>query len=130
MCLRAIHTQPKIAEEDIVCYKVLRKIFFTYWTPYTKKFVFLNHLFKAKGEEEIYYQFAYTEIGQGFIHAFTNKQRAIRLCLNLYYEDAIFNNFIVVKAVIKKGTKYFLGKNDNICAKEVFITNEIIKNVS
>ena len=129
MCLRAIHTQPKIAEEDIVCYKVLRKILFTYWTPYTKTFVRLNHLFKAKGEEEICL-FRDPEIGQGFIHAFTNKQRAIRLCLNLYYEDAIFNNFIVVKAVIKKGTKYFLGKHDNICAKEVFITNEIIKNVS
>jgi hypothetical protein len=126
MCLKATHTQPKIAEEDIVCYKVLRKIFFTYWTPYTKTFVRLNHLFEAKGEEEVDL-FENPEIRQGFIHAFLNKQIAIRECFDLYDYHAIFKNFIIVKAIIKKGTKYFLGKYGDICAKEIFITNEMIK---
>ena len=114
MSLISYTNKPLIAQEDIVCYKMLvRKkcfIFSIYRTPfaYTIVFPFLlkrfNIPFKARGKEEIrksYLCIRYV-IEKGFIHTYTNSGLIPSL-----------DGIEIFECVIPKGTEYFaciLGK--------------------
>ena len=123
MCLRTRSIEPLFAKQDIICFKLLKKkkfLFFfnRYYTPFQEVRVKLNQKLNAHGKEEKYYITTGFEIGQGFIHAFTNilKAKYNRL-----------DDWIIVKAIIPERTKYYKGIDGDICAKSMYITNEIIK---
>ena len=124
MCLRTRNNEPLVAKEDIVCFKLLKNskfLFFfnRYYTPFQEVRVKLNQKLNAHGEEEIdiispYYR----DIGGGFIHAFRGLLVAKR-----EKED----RWIIVKAIIPKGIRYYEGINGDICAKSMYITSEKFK---
>lgn len=113
MCLISRTVIPSIAQEDIVCYKVLERNTFFYRTPYVGDIVFpfilkvLNIPFKAKGPERIepYGRELWT-IDRGFIHSYKTKKpnyaRTIRGKRAVYFE-----------CTIPKGSEYFEDINNN-----------------
>ena len=123
MCL--ITNEPEqIADKDIICYKVLKVSYesnkCTYFTPYQNKRVFLNKNLLASGKEEIVNNFfSFKSIGKGFIHVYSTLEIARKYLSN--------NEKIIVKCIIRKGTRYYSSYHfQECCAKKVFITDEIM----
>ena len=133
MCLTSKIKVPSIASEDIICYKVLcyETKASCYTTPYQRASVTLNQMFIAKESEKIisFYKDYYI-IDKGFIHAYLDKERAIKLAKDFTEESLIdrtlFVKGFVVKAIIKKGTQYYHGICGDVCATKIFITDEEI----
>ena len=121
MCLRASVVGKQIADRDIYCFKVLIKCFakdIKWQTPYRgthvnddviqgKKF------FEAIGKEENGHR-----ISGGFIHMFTD--------INIAEDFASFWHGSVFECYIPKGTEYYIGLDDDICAKKIKFTKKAI----
>ena len=119
MCLYTSNKKRFVAKRDYIVYKYLTKEGTTYFTPYQQtKIERLNNTLKA----EITTYYSYNEsykfsMADGFIHAV--------LCKN---EDLDYGNCIAFKAIIKKGTAFYIGDGlCDICARELFITDEVVK---
>ena len=117
MCLYTINRKPFVAKRDYIVYKYLRKEGNNYVTPIQEKKVSLNDTIKAElrtnynNDSVIDYKIM---VGSGFVHAV--------LC-----ENESFNNCIVFKAIIKKGTEFYISDSiTDICAREIFITDEVV----
>lgn len=133
MCLYSKTPIPSIAQEDIICYKLVTKLSFpcvkkgesVLMTPYRlkvidpKKFPFI---FKASSDKPIYH-YGYNcflgtnmyAIGEGFIHAYTKHPLV---------SSFIYNSQCIILCRIPKGTKYYVSLGgDEICASEM----ELIK---
>lgn len=114
--------KPLIAQEDIVCYKMLVKkkyfIFSIYRTPTTNTIIFpfllrlFNIPFKARGKEEIRNTFWGSKyvIEKGFIHTQSNINKP-----KINYS----NNIKIFECVIPKGTKYFA------CMRGIYASKKI-----
>lgn len=119
MCLYTSNKKPFVAKRDYIVYKYLLKEGTTYFTPYQGiEIERLNNTLKA---EIITYRscnIGYKlSIANGFIHA--------ALCKD---EELDFGNCIAFKAIIKKGTEFYIGDGlCDICARELFITDEVVK---
>lgn len=131
MCLYSKTPIPSIAQEDIICYKLVKVVSpllgigeNMLMTPYmlevidSKKFPFI---LKASSNKPVDYYGCnccfginiYT-IGEGFIHAYTEKP------LVLLYD----RHRCVILCKIHKGTKYYVSlEGTKICASEM----ELIK---
>lgn len=119
MCLYTSNKKPFVAKRDYIVYKYLTKAGTTYFTPYQgTKIERFNDTLKA----EITSYYSYNEgykfsVADGFIHAV--------LCKN---EGLDYGNCIAFKAIIKKGTEFYIGDGlCDICARELFITDEVVK---
>lgn len=115
--------RPLIAEEDIVCYKLLQINYITdiFVTPYTKMPVPIECLKnKVPFKAEIFNKSKFTWshvlgfnniVGDGFIHTYSlnppNYSTALCEC--------------VFKCIIPKGTKYFIGEHEDVYASEQII---------
>lgn len=134
MCLKA-HEGKKIAEEDIVVYKIIckntdvRNGKFMYEPPFEYgHFLYKKGINSTATELEGIYQHCddidgpYTEVNFGFLHAFTNLDRAI-FKMNVHFDNYgagnRFYTYHVFKMVIPKGTEYFEGNDSDICSKEL-----------
>lgn len=107
---------PKIARQDISCFKNLERISYNkYVTPYKKFPVIISSMLIAQGSSFSLNGF---DKGRGYIHAYRELYDAVS-------KSKIFNNWITVKCIIPKGTKYHLGKNHDICAKKMYLVCEI-----
>lgn len=117
MCLINQRGEGFIAKKDLRVFKMLmRRSDDGYMTPFTLTNVVLGKRLKAKGEiweEEIYNN---TILSIGYIHAMTS----VSHCPTYQYD-------VFVEAYIKKGTRYYIGTNNDVCAEAMFITDNIIK---
>ena len=135
MCLTTKSISPSIAEEDIVVYKVLfheyyrsKKFYAPDVTSYGDSYIYKKGLNKARGKETICKSISrsdHYDIDKGFLHAFTNYDIAHKKAKYLNFVGgydykigtATFPDFFVTKMIIPKGTEYYVGNNDDICAK-------------
>lgn len=115
MCLTSKWRFPRIANRNIVCYKVLRQSSFGRWiTPFRFTFVTLDDFLVADECKTLSILNPYDK-GAGYIHAYFD-EKYIRFCHP--HEQAFV-------AIIPKGTKYHISKcGKEICAEKMFITNE------
>lgn len=106
MCLQTIETKERIAETDIVCYKVLRMLDDgRFVTPFIGKKVsskvlcgkrlFKPSFFSIKDIRNVIY---FKEIRRGYIHVYGSPYQTL------------FSNEKLFKCIIPKGTRYW---NDN-----------------
>lgn len=136
MCLKT-RNERKIAEEDIVVYKILRKITdldkneVFYEPPYQwGDFKYKQGINSVGNElEQVNRRYNFLDgdhicVEGGFLHAFMEKPYAIAH-RNWNFENLSPPNFHytleynVYKMVIPKGTEYFVGSYHDICAKEL-----------
>ena len=129
MCLKTRNFKCNIADEDILCFKVLE---FSqacgYMTPCIHSYVaqdILNGIknMVALGEEEYNSHSTFMEINGGFIHTFKCVEDAIVFC---DYNDLFSNGaFHIFKCIIPKGTRYYdgtcfcYGVMDSYASKEI-----------
>ena len=103
MCLPTIETKERIAETDIVCYKVLRMLDDgRFVTPFIRKKVsskvlcgkrlFKPSFFSIKDIRNVGY---FKEIRRGYIHVYGSPYQAL------------FSNEKLFKCIIPKGTRYW-----------------------
>lgn len=104
MCLSKI-SEKKIAEEDIVCYKIVHK--FTdkhYRTVFQGMKIFLNTEYvdtTPKDDDSI--GLTISEINGGYYHTFKDKNKALKY--SQYFGAAA----CVLKGIIPKGSEYYEG---------------------
>lgn len=132
MCLITFENS-KIAEEDIICYKILVKRGDTYITPFAEmditNYVVNNKVWNDSAPEDIKTQILldvpprkYYVIGEGFIHTYKHRYVYIADLLKQYFPE---DEIVVFKCIIPAGTVYFEGNDDDYCSKSLkFIKNE------
>lgn len=132
MCLITFENL-KIAEEDIICYKILVKRGDTYITPFAEmditNYVVNNKVWNDSAPEDIKTQILldvpprkYYVIGEGFIHTYERSNLYIAGQLQKYFPE---DEIIMLKCIIPAGTVYFEGNDDDYCSKSLkFIKNE------
>lgn len=133
MCLITFENS-KIAEEDIICYKILVKRGDTYVTLFTETdvtdYVVNNRVWNDSTPEDIKTQVClsvlppkkYYVIGGGFIHTYKHRYLYITDLLRQYFPE---DEIVVFKCIIPAGTVYFEGNDDDYCSKSLkFIKNE------
>ena len=119
---RSFHPVPAIAREDKHVYKVLLTNGSKYITPYRQTQVIFTDDIGILSATLINILITVT-CG---IHAFRNYERAMRS--GAFLPDPRYK-LIICNAVIPKGTKYFIGTNDDIVAEKliIFKTEEAFK---
>lgn len=116
------HNRPIIAKEDIVCYKqVCKDPSGLYETPYTYTTIPTECIenkvpFKAKIDDKFRFFLdhvlgKYNIVEDGFIHVYT-------------YPRFQFNR-LTFECVIPKGTKYFVGIDQDLAAKEIIFLKRL-----
>lgn len=136
MCLCSKTNIPKIAKEDIVCYKIIERVSSNeYKSPYQGDEIIFNKTIIASKPTKKFNIMPTVDIdlktiieyhiGEGFIHAFIAKEDARIYVLSHY---CFFNmGAAIVRCIIPKGSRYFVNiKNTEICSDRMMITNEII----
>lgn len=137
MCL-VTYDKRKIAKEDITVYKMLCKHTnlktnkTEYLPPYWNGYTYKKGKNKTVGEnEEIKsMNFVYYYVGGGFLHAFTNLNYALYTCRQ-QFRDATYcdgdedfkDEYRVYEMTIPKGTEYYIGSDEDICAKTLVWKN-------
>lgn len=98
-----------IAEEDIICYKILeKKDEDEYITPYRYVAVDMgSKILEAEGEVNIESCKKVGRIEGGVIHTFAFLEEA---CCEVLASECTVNIWKVFKCIIPKGTKYYEGK--------------------
>lgn len=120
MCLFTQDIYPSIAEEDIICYKVIKFAGKHPLTPYMSleieddvllgKKLFCGGLRKHVEFDEWH---SVNCIGEGYIHTFSTLESA-KFCLFhevipfIHNSNPIFD-FFIYECIIPKGTEYFIG---------------------
>ena len=136
MCLQTTWTKPKIAEKDIICYKLLRPGINEneYLAPF-KHFKYIsNRLYKTrmtKGD---------VELGAFDIRASSSKRKMLNKGYPLISIVKGFHSAMnktrlrgnsqygkIVKCIIPKGAKYYKGLTNLLVSDKIIITNEIVK---
>lgn len=123
MCLTAIG-KPKIAIEDIVIYKILKK---DLTSPFKNFQYELNKLYEDDSEitfETIPFVSEVKFLGPGFYHSYIDKESAYKTLqqMNKYQDHKLY------KGIIPEGTKYYQGYmtlKDQVASKAIII-NECI----
>lgn len=129
MCLRiAKGVSEKMAEADIICYKILRVKDNGFETPYRYFSVVIGNTYHSdlNGEERTYY----IDIEEG-LHSFADASDAEFLIFqneNKYPNQTI--KFVMAKCIIPKGSLYYKGKFNyyDSYASDCIRYEEIIKN--
>ncbi len=133
MCLVINHRNLKTAAKDIVVYKMLLKTKSgELFAPFRVNFKYeQNKLIFDLQEADIKKDDKGNRIvGKGFIHAFRTIAKAkegVEDYLSRYKKRTEINGLTlcVYRAVIPKGTKFYEGKEWNICSKSIMILEEI-----
>ena len=111
MCLETTQKRAKIAKEDIHCYKVMRVVnthirsIYQYHRYYINKLETIDKFGIVK-----YSTFVFIDEG---LHAYISLETA--LC------RTIWNTGILYNCTIPKGSKYYLGNDDDIVSNQMMI---------
>ena len=136
MCLITDRNIPLVAEEDIEVYKVMQVMTDKTGSPFgVPPYRTLYHYHPGKnqssehditmyGNEPIKTSSSgkYYGVEAGYLHAYVNRYAAGFLHAELLVKSGGTTTIKIVKMTIPKGTKYFLG-NDNDIASEVLVWN-------
>lgn len=121
MCLYSSQTAPLVADKDIVCFKILIPVDGKFITPY-RDFIFsTNVVVKDEAEEHVVEIFGMTVVSSGFFHTFTTKERVLEEIKTLQGELPKGTKLKVFKAVIPKGSAYYVGQRSDMCSKALII---------
>lgn len=108
MCINLIQRSPEIAEKDIVAYKVLEVQSDFIFTPYRYMTIEFNKLYtNTKQEQQLF-----NRITSGVYHLFSSIEDTILLKKYAEKNYSKESKFIIVEAIIPKGTKYYIGKSE------------------
>lgn len=121
MCLFSEQKTPLVADKDIACYKILIPVDGKFITPY-RDFIFsTNVVVKDEAEEHIGEIFGMIEITSGFFHSFIRKDRVLEEIKTLQRKLPKGTKLKVFKAIIPKGSAYYVGQRSDICSKALMI---------
>lgn len=122
MCLYTSHVKPKVAKEDIICYKIM------YYKPRNvHKAISIYQGFRYKlgtlYKSELIYHI-YKTVHEGF-HSYKNLKDAInkRLLISRYLKE-----IKIFKCIIPKGSTYYVGIYSGVhsfASNKIIITEEI-----
>lgn len=134
MCLKAIHTTPHIARNDITCYKILaRNMFGKYVTPIARYRIERGHLdgdipILPEGVDRIVKCGDYTWIGEGFIHVCEDTHDADFQMYSIRHHDPIrhlFWKLELYECIIPSGTEYWTNGNGKLAARKIIIKKKV-----
>lgn len=132
MCLYKTHDKPKIAQNDIEVWKVLTPKGLSPFQGY-QYHPGMNKPAVLKTKPVPVTQ---QEIDSGYLHAFRSKEKAegytkvqsYQKIVNLYggrpVVQRMFEEYVVQRMLIPKGTIYYEGANDDICAERLYWPEE------
>lgn len=125
MCLYTKQIKPKVAEKDIVVYKILD---YNMGSPYYGLLYHLNR--KITSDLQIYdsRRFLGTQllnVEEG-LHSFTKRIVAYltQRYLNIYYKKSGIT-YSTYKAIIPKGSKYYIGLNNDIASDALIVKRKL-----
>ena len=126
MCLVCENLNYKIAEEDIVCYKVVFELDKkSYMTPYQQYCCKLDEHCVNKGTISIkrFSKDSNYYIYGGMFHSY---QKLSDACLDMLWFNSLGKHTIVIKCIIPKGTHYIEGNFGNMVCTPCYGSREII----
>ena len=117
MCLFKTHNEPKIAQNDIEVWKVLTPIGLS---------PFQNHQYhpgmnKPACAKTVPVPVEQKYINGGYLHAYISREKAEDHTVLL---REIFEDYMVQRMLIPKGSIYYEGTNDDICAERLYWPEE------
>lgn len=129
MCLESKTIFPKIAKEDIICYKVID---IKGYSVYNKSYQYDEHkINKANGGSRLikdilfyfFYRKRYSSFAYvfGILHSFASKEYALRLFINLGKHEL----YTVWECVIPKGSLYFEGYYNEYGSRKLKLIRKI-----
>lgn len=127
MCLITNQDIPRIAEEDIKCYKILAHERRHYYTPYRDYTIEFNTLLTDKADENINEYFGYNIIESGYFHTYLDKEVALKTIKELNKKRKTKGKeplkLDVFEAIVPKDSLYYKGVYSDMCSKNLLITN-------
>lgn len=120
MCLFSEKKEPEIANRDIECYKILVPIGDQLYTPY-RKFPFpTNTIVEDENKANIVELFGCYMIEEGFFHVHTLRESIIEEIKYIQRKRKQLK-LKVYKAIIPKGSQYYIGQRGDLCTKALKI---------
>lgn len=119
MCLR-INSVPKVAEEDIICYKMLEECKlegYTYHSPFQElpikdEIVLGLWPYVGLGDRSIKDVNGHPSVSEGYIHTYKTLLNAEEMCN--YYTKLFENDIHLFECKIPAGTEYYDGLDSNL----------------
>lgn len=109
------------AKEDIVVYKILKKSNGELCSPYRNYFVW-DTMTKHAELEYIFWGHGHFAIEDG-LHAFSTEEAAMKQFTIFRMNE--FRKYAIYKAIIPKGTKYWLGHGDEIASEKMTLVEQL-----
>jgi hypothetical protein len=127
MCLYSTNKDPYIAEDDIMCYKILFTDRNELRSPY-QYFKFERKIKYDNSDEPEILKTGDKEykISAGYFHAYSDLDIAI-LYHSRMYHNMLYASLLptIFTALIPKGSKYYIGDNKDICSDSIIIIEPI-----
>lgn len=115
MCLFKTHDEPRIAQNDIEVWKILTPKGMSPFQGY-QYHPGMNKPSVLKIKPVPVEQ---QEIDSGYLHAFRSKEKADKIVIShALCEDLEY--YVAQRMLIPKGTIYYEGANDDICAERLY----------
>ena len=131
MCLIKTHNEPRIAQNDIEVWKVLTPKGLSPFQGYQ----YHPGMNKPACAKTIPVPVEQPQIGGGYLHAFRNKEKAegytklqsfkrIATVSGTTVSWESFEEYVVQRMLIPKGSVYYEGADDDICAERLYWPEE------
>ena len=121
MCLVSQLKEPFIADENIECYKIFIPKDGFYITPYKEFSMMTNIEIEDPNDESFTHVFGVTLVESGYFHSCLNQKGILKVVSDLKRKLPKGTSVKILKAIIPKGTKYFLGQDNDICSKKLIL---------
>ena len=123
MCLIKTHNEPRIAKNDIEVWKVLTPKGLSPFQGYQ----YHPGMNKPSCPKAIPVPVEQPQIDGGYLHAFRNREKAegytkLQSYKNIQYY--IYEEYVVQRMLIPKGSVYYEGMDDDICAECLYWPEE------
>jgi hypothetical protein len=140
MCLNITYNEngeypAKVAEQDIVCYKILKKFNGEhYMAPYRGTDYKLDELYKSDLDVDHDSRYRLADVGRG-LHSCVTLDGAEELAKQLilgngeYYLRSMRLEFVICEAVIPAGSEYYVGDFENTCDSYASNALKVIKEI-
>lgn len=122
MCLISQKIKPTIAEQNIVCYKVVSEERRLYYTPVIHMAILKSNRTIKPELFTLNYDLKKISggysIGPGFIHAYRDVESAYRVFSGISHKA-------ILECIIPVGASFYVGDNNDICATELKIIRKV-----